>query len=207
MAQFATEPAVCGLGGMLRPTTRPPPPAMASTCEFTPSIPSSLILFFLGIVCSSSSLLLPRRPSAPTAQFLPHPRMHTQSPVGVSASRQILHYVRARAWCEWEDFDLWPDRVRAELEREDGAVWPPFLLLAMPGMNTSARSCRNRPMARGQRTARTLACTRDRSRADSRLSGCCRHRCNPQTSSSRNLRSFVPRLARGKPSKGTLASH
>ena len=71
--------------------------------------------------------------------------MHTQSPAGVSASRQILHYVRARAWCEWEDFDLWPDRVRAELEREDGAVWPPFLLLAMPGIDAATqRACATR---------------------------------------------------------------
>lgn len=71
--------------------------------------------------------------------------MHTQSPAGVSASRQILHYVRARAWCEWEDFDLWPDRVRAELERDDGAVWPPFLLLAMPGIDAATqRACATR---------------------------------------------------------------
>lgn len=71
--------------------------------------------------------------------------MPTESPESVSASRQIRHYVRARAWCEWEDFDLWPDRVRADLADEDGAVWPPFLLLAMPGIDAATqRACATR---------------------------------------------------------------
>ena len=71
--------------------------------------------------------------------------MHTESRADVSASRQILHYVRRRAWCEWDDFDLWPDRVRADLARADGPVWPPFLLLAMPGIDAATqRSCATR---------------------------------------------------------------
>ncbi len=71
--------------------------------------------------------------------------MHTEPPPGLSASRQIRHYTRARAWCEWEGFDQWPGRVRADLAQADGPAWPPFLLLAMPGVDAATQqACANR---------------------------------------------------------------
>lgn len=59
-----------------------------------------------------------------------------------SGSRHIQHYARTRAWCEWADFHTWPDRVRADMADPAADAWPPFLLLAMPGIDAAAqRDC------------------------------------------------------------------
>lgn len=74
--------------------------------------------------------------------------MTTAPPEALSTSRQIRHYVRARAWCEWDDFDLWPARVRADVAHEDAALWPPFVLLSMPDIDAATqRACAQRWMA------------------------------------------------------------
>jgi Glycosyl transferase family 41 len=62
------------------------------------------------------------------------------APVGSSsaalpARRDIRHYARQRAWCEWDEADQWLPRVLALLDDPDGATWPPFLLLSLPGLD------------------------------------------------------------------------
>jgi predicted O-linked N-acetylglucosamine transferase (SPINDLY family) len=76
---------------------------------------------------------------ARAAQNLQREPMTTTSIPGLSTSRQIRHYVRARAWCEWDDFNQWPDRVRADLAHDGAALWPPFVLLSMPGIDAATQ--------------------------------------------------------------------
>lgn len=74
--------------------------------------------------------------------------MDTPSAASASVSRQIRHYARARAWCEWSDFHRWSERVQADMADPAGAAWPPFLLLAMPGIDAATqRVCATRWLA------------------------------------------------------------
>jgi len=85
--------------------------------------------------------------------------MPHQAAFVATSARQIRQYARSRAWCEWEDFDQWPARIRADLAALEGGhegagegvgdggvgVWPPFLLLALPGIDADLqRTCAER---------------------------------------------------------------
>lgn len=61
--------------------------------------------------------------------------MSSPAPDDQLRARQIRHYTRSRAWCEWEDFDKWMAQVQADLVDDTSARWPPFHLLAAPGVS------------------------------------------------------------------------
>lgn len=65
-----------------------------------------------------------------------------------TTARQIRQHERQRAWCEWDDFDAGRTRILAALRDPHGPAWPPFHLLAVPGITPAQlRQCAQRWVA------------------------------------------------------------
>lgn len=101
--------------------------------------------------------------------------MSTAASSAHEAGRHIRRYARQRSWCEWEDFDTWLPRIHADLDNPHAAVWPPFHLLSLPGMDAAGqRRCADRWLTRrmaetadARQAARgTLDATRARTAAE-----------------------------------------
>lgn len=83
--------------------------------------------------------------------------MPAPAPPDSPRARQIRHYARSRAWCEWEEFDNRTAQVQADIgaagktsDTGDAghtgaarpAPWPPFHLLSVPGISAhQQRQC------------------------------------------------------------------
>ncbi len=81
------------------------------------------------------------------AHFLRVQRMASSRPPSDPAAGHIRRYARQRAWCEWDEHELWASWIAEAMANPDGADWPPFHLLSLDGIGPDQqRRCASRWM-------------------------------------------------------------